>query len=105
MSDIRTCQTCGAWQSYPRPVCTICHGRAFMNSPLPQPAKLYSLTTIQRAPSPQFADAVPYTIGLVRGPSGGLLMVQLHNFPTTPEIGDQVSIEASDNGMIARPAR
>ncbi len=104
MSDpmtVRCCATCGAAQSYPRPLCTLCRGRAFEAQALPFRGEIYSLTTVQRAPSPAFT--APYTIALVRGPSGGLLMMQLQDFAEPPAIGDAVSIEAAGDGMVGRP--
>jgi uncharacterized OB-fold protein len=105
MFEVRTCEACGAWQSYARPVCTLCHGRSFFQAGLPLRGEIYSLTVVQRAPAPQFAADVPYTIGLIRGPSGGLLMLQLHDFPTTPGIGDPVWIEEAGDAAVARPRR
>ncbi len=104
MSDHRTvrcCAACGAVQSYPRPLCTACRGRAFEDRALPMRGEVYSLTVVQRAPSPAFMP--PYTIALVRGPSGGLLMMQLHDFARPPVIGDAVSIEAAEGGLVGRP--
>jgi uncharacterized OB-fold protein len=102
---IRACAGCGALQSYPRPVCSVCRSRAFVARAVPLPGTIYSMTMVQRVPSPEFADAVPYTIGLIRGPSGGMLMMQIRGFPTLPSIGDAVSIEATDDGFAAGPPR
>jgi uncharacterized OB-fold protein len=104
-SHVRACAGCGAWQSYPRPVCSLCRGRDFADAAVPLPGTIYSMTTVQRAPSPRFADAVPYIIGLIRGPSGGLLMLRLQGFSALPSIGDAVSIEASPDGLVAGPPR
>jgi uncharacterized OB-fold protein len=101
MSDIRCCAICGAVQAYARPVCSACHGRQFVLRALPMVGEIYSLTTVQRAPSPAFAP--PYIVALVRGPSGGLLMMQARDFASPPSIGDKVSIEAGDGAMVARP--
>jgi uncharacterized OB-fold protein len=97
---VRACAGCGAWQSYARPVCTFCRGRDFADLVVPLAGTIYSMTTVQRAPSPHFADAVPYTIALIRGPSGGLLMLRLDGFSGLPAIGDPVRIEP---GLVARP--
>jgi uncharacterized OB-fold protein len=102
---IRACAGCGALQSYARPVCGVCRGRGFVQRSVPLAGTIYSMTVVSRAPSPRFADAVPYAIGLVRGPSGGLLMLQLQDFRATPAIGDPVSIEATADGFVARPPR
>ncbi len=104
MSDpltVRCCAACGAVQSYPRPLCTVCRSRAFEDRALPLRGEIYSLTVVQRAPSPAFTP--PYTVALVRGPSGGLLMMQLHDFAEPPVIGDAVSIEAAEGLLVGRP--
>ncbi len=72
---------------------------------MPVTGEIFSLTVVQRAPTPAFAEAVPYTVALVRGRDGGLLMMQLHDFAETPEIGAPVSIEADGDKMVGRPPR
>ena len=101
---IRCCAACGAVQSYKRPLCTLCRGRAFEQRALPLRGEIYSLTVVQRAPSPTFAEAVPYTVALVRGPTDGLLMMQLQDFADPPAIGEIVSIEGTEGLLVGRPA-
>jgi uncharacterized OB-fold protein len=91
----RVCATCGALQSYPRPVCHVCESQSFSDFTPPMDATIYSMTTVWRAPDPVKAAEVPYTVALVQGPQGGLLMVRLRGFEElTPAIGETIRIDA-----------
>lgn len=95
MSEIRACQSCFMLQAYPMPVCRACHGTDFAVCALPMRAEIYSLTTVSRAPNPAFQAQVPYTVGLLRGPQGGLLLLRVLG---EAAIGDGVTVTTDAAG-------
>ena len=99
MSDIRACTACGMIQSWEMPVCRQCGGGDFAACTLPMTAEVYSRTTVSRAPNPAFQEQVPYTVGLLRGPKGGLMLMRLES--DTP-IGGTVTIDAEGDRLVAR---
>lgn len=98
---IRACKACGAWQSYPRPVCQVCGSRQFRESVEPETGVIYSSTTVHRAGSPTFHDKTPYTIALVEGAKGGLLLLPIDNAEGRPKIGDVVNVVLALDGLWA----
>ncbi len=59
------CTRCQRHQWPPRPLCKQCGGDSFAWAEVPGVATLYSWMTAFRAPSPELADDVPYTVGVV----------------------------------------
>ena len=59
------CETCGAYRWPPRPRCVTCGGVAFTWTEVAAEGTLYSWTTVGRAFLPDFAEQVPYTVGIV----------------------------------------
>ena len=110
-STLLACVSCGVLRGYARPVCAVCHSKETYPVTLPATGTLYSLTTIHRAPTAALAALVPYTIGLVQGQSGGLLLLLLVGFRSSlPLIGDVVligeGVEATGTiGLVATPYR
>lgn len=94
MSDVwpRACIACHRVQAWSRPVCDGCEGRHFAGCKEPLHGTVYSATTVHRAPSPAFADAVPYAIVLVRADGGGLVMGRARGFSAEPAIGTPVQV-------------
>jgi uncharacterized OB-fold protein len=108
-STLLACVSCGVLRGYARPVCAVCHSKETHPVPLPARGTLYSLTTLHRAPTAALAALVPYTIGLVQGEAGGLLLLLLVGFRAgLPLIGDVVlireGVEATGAiGLVASP--
>jgi uncharacterized OB-fold protein len=71
------CTLCGAVQLLPRGVCAACHGDALEWRRSAGRGRILSHTTVHRAPTPAFRDAVPYVILLVDMDEGFRLMVNL----------------------------
>lgn len=67
------CSACGASQLPPGRVCARCHATDLRLADSDGSATLVSWSVVHRAPSPDFADQVPYTIGLVALPGGALV--------------------------------
>lgn len=59
------CAQCGRHQWPPRPLCRRCGGDDFVQAEVAGRATLYSWMTAFRAPLPDLADDVPYTVGIV----------------------------------------
>ncbi len=99
----RACVACGRVQAWPRPVCDTCGGRAFSPCPEPLTGTVYSVTEVRRAPSPVFADEVPYVIALVRASAGGMVMGRVRGFPAVPSIGAPVWVVRADLALDVIP--
>jgi len=62
---IQNCTNCGALQHPPGPVCASCHATTLELIDIAPAGKLVAWSTVHRAPSPTFADEVPYTIAVI----------------------------------------
>jgi len=62
---IQNCTKCGALQHPPGPVCASCHATTLDLIDIAATGKLVAWSTVHRAPSPTFADEVPYTIAVI----------------------------------------
>jgi len=62
---IQNCTNCGALQHPPGPVCASCHATTLELIDIAPTGKLVAWSTVHRAPSPTFADEVPYTIAVI----------------------------------------
>ena len=62
---IQNCTKCGALQHPPGPVCASCHSTTLELIDIAATGKLVAWSTVHRAPSPAFADEVPYTIAII----------------------------------------
>jgi uncharacterized OB-fold protein len=71
------CEDCGRWHFQPQPRCPHCRSAALGWRPASGRAEVYSFTVVHRAPSPAFADAVPYVIAIVATEEGPHLMTRL----------------------------
>ena len=101
MLDIRACQACGMLQAYPMPLCRACQGTNFTACTPPFEAEVYSRTTVHRAPNPDWQARAPYTVALLRGPQGGLLLVRLAR---DAPIGARVTVVAEAGELTAIPS-
>jgi len=102
MSELRSCTTCGRIRVYAVPVCQTCGGTSFTACVLPYPATVWSHTTVFRAPTPALAARVPYTVLLVRGAQGGMVLAPWSD-PVPPAIGDAILLHDKDGALVARP--
>ncbi len=101
MSELATCVTCGSLQAWKRFACQSCGARSFAPAALPLHGTVYSVTTIRRAPEVAFAANVPYSVALIRGQRGGLVMLRWDG--PTPAIGDAALIAQAESGLIGKP--
>jgi uncharacterized OB-fold protein len=73
------CTACGHYQFYPRPICNQCQSRDFAWTPCSGKGMVHSFTVVHRAPSPAFADMVPYVVANIRLAEGAHLMSNVVN--------------------------
>lgn len=75
------CDSCGSAHLYPRPRCPHCGGTRFHGEAVSGRGEVTSFSTVHRAPSPEFAGSVPYTIGLIRLEEGPQMMAWIVDTP------------------------
>lgn len=87
------CTGCGKIYFPPRRVCAACRGREFQLVTLSDRGKILTYTVIRVAPR-QFADHVPYAVGIVELNDGVRLTAQIVDCdPDALTIGQQVRLE------------
>ncbi len=74
---VQRCADCGHQQLYARDACARCHRRHLDWAPAAGKGVVYSYTVVRRAPSKQFADEVPYVLGLVELEEGPRILVRI----------------------------
>lgn len=81
------CEACAEFHFYPRPICPHCGSPRLAWVDVSGNGVVYSLTVVQRAPSPAFAGMVPYVVAIVALDEGPHLMSNIVGCPA-----DQVRI-------------
>ncbi len=91
--EAKKCSKCGSISFPPRLVCPECGSRSFEDYVLKDTGKILTFTTIEVGP-PQFADQVPYTVGIVELDDGARITTQITDVdPSKIKIGDRVKLE------------
>ena len=72
---VQRCNACGHRQHYPRAICTACGGTDLTFDEASGRGRVYSHTTVRRAPHPAFE--VPYVVSLVRLEEGPVLLTNI----------------------------
>jgi uncharacterized OB-fold protein len=62
---IQRCDSCGAWQYYPRPFCKQCWSQDIGWAEASGEAVLYTFSIVRRNDLPPFGDRVPYVAAVV----------------------------------------
>lgn len=74
------CDDCGAFRFPPSPLCDHCRGWSATWTAVPVPGRLYSWIVAQHSVVPEFADQLPYVVGIVEFEGGvripGRVLVQ-----------------------------
>ncbi len=70
---VQRCEKCATWQFYPRYLCSTCGSRDVVLRKASGRATLWSYSRVERATG-EFADKVPYLVGLVRLEEGPVMM-------------------------------
>jgi uncharacterized OB-fold protein len=79
--SIPRCEACDEFHFYPRPLCPHCGSPDFAWTTISGKGTVFSFTIVQRAPSPAFADKVPYAIAIVALDEGPHLMSNIIDCP------------------------
>jgi uncharacterized protein len=74
---LQQCGECSQWTFPARVLCPRCWSMDLTWAPASGRAALYSYTTVYRAPAPEFAADVPYTVALVELEEGPRMMARL----------------------------
>lgn len=72
--DLPRCDSCGRWHFYPRSVCPFCGSSSLRWVSVSGRGRIYSMTSVHRAPSPAFAVNVPYVVAIIALEEGPHLM-------------------------------
>lgn len=88
---LQRCADCHRHRYFPSSVCPNCLSSNYEWSDVSPTGKLYSHTTVYRAPTKAFSDEAPYVVGLVDLDAGVRIMVRLASADgSPPEIGSSV---------------
>ncbi len=87
---IKRCTSCARHQHPRRMFCIHCDGDRFDWVEVEGSAKVYTFSTVHRAPRPEFNAEVPYTVGILELPEGIYLFSRI-----LPPPGGEVRIGAS----------
>lgn len=71
---LQRCITCGMHQTFPQRHCRGCLSQELEWVEASGNGTLHSFSTVHRPPSPEFADKVPYVLGMVRLDDGVQLL-------------------------------
>lgn len=85
----QACTDCGRVQTYPRPFCHACGHKTTEWRESSRHGKVVGATTVHRAPTPEFAELVPYRLLLVDLDEGTRIMA---HGDTTLTVNDAVEI-------------
>lgn len=88
--SFQRCSGCGATQFYPRAHCVNCGGQALRWEVSAGRGVVYALTTVERAPTPDFQALQPYSIVLVDLAEGFRMMA---HGKANAKIGAAVEVE------------
>jgi uncharacterized protein len=82
------CRRCAHLQWPPRPFCAQCGGADFQAVPIEPVGELYSWTTTHRAPTPELAQLVPYTVVVIalHVPEPVRVLGRLHETNRVPDL-------------------
>lgn len=87
---VQKCNTCGKVQFYPRSICKYCWSEELLWIKSSCIGKIESFTTVHRAPSPEFADRVPYVVAFIHMEEGFNLIGFITNPSGNMRIGNKV---------------
>jgi uncharacterized OB-fold protein len=89
---IKHCPDCGRLWHPKRIVCTECASANLGWKRVTGKGEVYSFSEVHRAPTPAFADSVPYAIGLVKLDEGVHLFTRFFAEPGTLAIGARAKV-------------
>ncbi|MBU8906237.1 Zn-ribbon domain-containing OB-fold protein [Desertibacillus haloalkaliphilus] len=94
---IQQCSDCGAYQFYPRMLCTDCMSRNVEWVNASGTGKISSFTIVRRAPNKAYAADVPYVLALIKLDEGPTMMSNVIECePEKVKIGMKVEVVFDD---------
>jgi len=85
---------CGLYHHPRRMLCSNCTSENLTMVKAKGVGKVYSFSEIYRAPTPEYAQTVPYTVGLIETPEGVYFFCRIDNGREKPiTIGDNVKLD------------
>ncbi len=99
---LQRCSACGTHRHYPRALCPACHAVEHEWVRVSGRGSVFSFTVVRRAPSPAFADRIPYVVALIALEEGPHLLSHIVGLaPDAVRIGTPVLVEfeAIGDGM------
>jgi uncharacterized OB-fold protein len=94
--ELQRCSACGAWRYPPAGVCPQCHSFEFCWERVSGRATLYTFSVIRRPATPAWADAVPYTYGIVALDEGPMMPSNVVAEPDAIAIGMRLRVVYHD---------
>jgi uncharacterized OB-fold protein len=94
------CAACGKFHFYPKPACPFCGSEQVSPRRASGLGLLYSYSVVHRAPSPAFANDVPYVVAIVATDEGPHLMTRIVDVdPSALAIGLRVQVREGRAGL------
>lgn len=90
---IKHCRDCGALWHPKRIVCTDCGSSDLGWRKAEGRGEVYSFSVVHRAPTPAFANSVPYALGLVKLAEGVFLFTRFFAEPGSLAIGVEAEVD------------
>jgi uncharacterized OB-fold protein len=96
---LRFCNSCSKPYFYPRDICPMCGGRDVTWKQMSGNGSIYTFAIVQRAPTPGFAEDVPFVNAIVEldeGPRMLASMVDIEPDPAKVKVGMPVQVTFED---------
>jgi uncharacterized OB-fold protein len=94
---VQRCVACGTFRYHPKEKCPRCHSREAEWAPISGAGEIYTYSVVRRAPTPAYADDVPYVIVHVTMAEGFRMIAVLRNIePERVRIGLPVVLGYED---------
>lgn len=92
---LERCQSCKAWQFYPRGFCTACGGEQVAFEQASGRGVIRSFTIIRRAVLPAYKNDLPFAVALIKLDEGPVMMsrVVTDGASESLQIGRRVTVE------------
>ena len=91
--EIQYCSDCSAPRFYPRLLCPECHSDRSQWRESKGAGTLYSFAVVRRAPTPSFADRVPYVVALIDLDEGVRVFANVFADPDQMQIDQRVRVQ------------
>ncbi len=90
---IQQCQDCQGFIMYPRCFCPYCLSERVQWVTSEGKGTVYTYSIVHRAPSPDFAEEVPYIVAYIELDEGPRMMSRIHAEPDQIVVGMRVKVD------------